>query len=133
MWKGRWSPTVFKFSSNWKELSTLKLSLLRIRDEDPQGVRGTTIFYFTDNSTTYWIAASESSGSPGLHQLIEEICLLELELDYSLQVVHVPGLIIIDQGTDGLSCGIWMSALQGLQDSDRLTQAIFEPLCFDKQ
>jgi hypothetical protein len=81
MWKGRWSPTVFKFSSNWKELSTLKLSLLRIHDEDPQGVRGTTVFYFTYNSTTYWIAASESSGSPGLHQLIEEIRLLELELD----------------------------------------------------
>jgi hypothetical protein len=25
-----------------------------------------------------------------------------------------------------------MSALQGLQDSDRLTQDVFEPLCFDK-
>jgi hypothetical protein len=131
MWKGRWSPTVFKFSSNWKELSTLKLSLLRIRDEDAQGIRGTTVFYFTDNSTTYWIAASGSSGSPGLHQLIEEIRLLELELECSLQVIHVPGLIMIDQGTDGLSRGIWMSSLQGLMDSDRMTQAIFEPLCFD--
>jgi hypothetical protein len=133
MWKGRWSPAVFKFSSNWKELSTLKLSLLRVRDEDAEGVRGTAVFYFADNSTTYWIAASGSSASPGLHALIEEIRLLELELECSLQVIHVPGLIMIDQGTDGLSRGIWMSALQGLQDSDRLTQAIFEPLCFDKQ
>jgi hypothetical protein len=131
MWKGRWSVSVFKFSSNWKELSTLKLSLLQIRDDDVEAVRGTTVFYFTDNSTTYWIAVSGSSGSPGLHALIEEIRLLELELDCSLQVIHVPGLIMIDQGTDGLSRGIWMSALQGLADSERLTQAVFEPLCFD--
>jgi hypothetical protein len=117
MCQGRWSPFVLKFSSNWKELSTLKLSLLRIREEDAESVRGTTVFYFTDNSTSYWIAASGSSSSPGLHQLIEEIRLLELELECSLQAVHVPGLIMIDQGTDGLSRGIWMSALQGLEDS----------------
>jgi hypothetical protein len=80
MWKGRWSPFVFKFSSNWKELSTLKLSLLWIREDDAKAVRGTTVFYFTDNSTSYWIAASGSSASPGLHKLIEEIRLLELEL-----------------------------------------------------
>jgi hypothetical protein len=133
MWKGRWSPVVFKFSSNWKELSTLKLSLIRLRNEDAQGIQGTTVFYFTDNSTTYWILASGSSGIPALHKLIEGIRLLELELDGSLQVIHVPGVIMIDQGTDGLSRGIWMSALQGLQDSDRLTQAIFEPLCFDPE
>jgi hypothetical protein len=131
MWKGRWSPCVFKFSSNWKELSTLKLSLLRIKEEDAAAIRGTTVFYFTDNSTSYWIAASGSSPSPGLHKLIEEIRLLELELDCSLQVVHVPGLCMIGQGTDGLSRGIWMSALQGLEDSGRLTQAVFEPLQFD--
>ena len=131
MWKGRWSPCVFKFSSNWKELSTLKLSLLRIQEEDANAVRGTTVFYFTDNSTSYWIASSGSSSSPGLHKLIEEIRLLELKLGCSLQVVHVPGLCMIDQGTDGLSRGIWMSALQGLEDSGRLTQAVFEPLSFD--
>jgi hypothetical protein len=131
MWKGRWSPCVFKFSSNWKELSTLKLSLLRILEEDADAVQGTTVFYFTDNSTSYWIAASGSSSIPSLHKLIEEIRMLELKLECSLQVVHVPGLCMIDQGTDGLSRGIWMTALQGLEDSGRLTQAVFEPLCFD--
>jgi hypothetical protein len=132
MWKGRWSPFVFKFSSNWKELSTLKLSLLQIREDDAEAVRGATVFYFADNSTSCWIAASGSSSSPGLHKLIEEIRLLELELECSLQVIHVPGLIMIDQGTDGLSRGIWMSAPQGLEDSGRLTQAVFEPLRFDR-
>ena len=131
MWKGKWSPAVFHFSSNWKELSTLKLSLLQIRDEDPDAVQGTTVFYFTDNSTTYWISSSGSSASPALHRLIEEIRLLELELTCTLQVIHVPGLLMIDQGTDGLSRGIWMSALQGLQDSHELTQAVFDPLRFD--
>jgi hypothetical protein len=127
MWKGRWLPIVFKFSSNWKELLMLKLSLICIRHKDSQGIHGATIFCFTDNSTTYWIAASGSSGSPGLHKLIEEISLLKLgfELECSLQVIHVPGMIVIDQGTDGLSRGIWTSSLQGLQDSNCLTQAIF--------
>ena len=131
MWKGRWSPFVYKFSSNWKELSTLKLSLLQIKKEDSESIRGTAVFYFTDNSTSYWIAASGSSGSPGLHTLIEDIRLLELELGCSLHVVHVPGIIMIDQGTDGLSRGIWMSPLQGLQDSGLMTQAVFAPLPFD--
>jgi hypothetical protein len=127
MWKGKWSPAVFLFSSNWKELSTLKLSLIQIQDEDPTAVQSTTVFYFTDNSTTYWIALSESSTSPGLHKLIEAIRLLELELQCTLQGIHVPGIIMIDQGTDGLSCGIWMSALQGLEDSHDLTRAVCEP------
>ena len=43
--------------------------------------------------------------SPGLHRLIKEIHLLELELECCLQVIHVPGLIMIDQGTDGLIRG----------------------------
>jgi hypothetical protein len=141
MCKGRWSPFVFKFSYNWKELLTLKLSLLPVREDDAEAVRGATIFYFADNSTSHWIffyfadnstshwiAASGSSASPGLHKLIEEIRLLELELDCSLQAIHVPGLIMTDQGTDGLNRGIWMSALQGLADSGLLAQ----PLHFDR-
>jgi hypothetical protein len=93
MWKGKWHPAVFHFSSNWKELATLKLSLLHIMREGYEDVKGTTIFYFTDNSSVYWIATSGSSPSPGLHALIEEIRLLELDLDCSLQVIHVPGLL----------------------------------------
>jgi hypothetical protein len=131
MWKGKWSPVVYKFSSNWKELSTLKLTLLNLRKEAPAEVAGTTVFYFTDNSTTYWIASSGSSPSPPLHALIEEIRLLEMELDCCLQVVHVPGVVMIDQGTDGLSRGIWASPFHGLTDSLVLTRAIFDPLVFD--
>jgi hypothetical protein len=53
MWKGKWHPCVHQFSSNWKELETLKLTLERLLDEDPNHVRGTAVFYFTDNSTVY--------------------------------------------------------------------------------
>jgi hypothetical protein len=131
MWKGKWSPLVYHFSSNWKELQTLNLTLKRIEEDDPKAVRGTTVFYFTDNSTTYWIAASGSSKSPGLHALIEEIRTRELRLGCFLEVIHVPGIVMIQQGADALSRGIWISPLQGLMDPRRITQAVFDPLPFD--
>jgi hypothetical protein len=57
MWKDKWSPLVCHFSSNWKELQTLSLTLQHIEEVDPIAVRGTTVFYFHDTSTTYCIAA----------------------------------------------------------------------------
>jgi hypothetical protein len=128
MWMGQWSVVVYKFSSNWKELETLRLTMATLLQQDRSLLEGTTIFYFTDNMAVYWIASSGSSPAPGLHTLIEEIRLMELELACSLQVVHVPGIIMINQGTDGLSRGIWMSALHLLADQRTLTRAIFDPL-----
>jgi hypothetical protein len=64
MWKGRWSPIVYTFSSNWKELSTLKLSLRRIKEEDAEYIRGTAVFYFTDNFPSYWIAGQRVLREP---------------------------------------------------------------------
>jgi hypothetical protein len=132
MWLGKWHPYVYQFSSNWKELATLKQTLIRIkRDRGRKTVQGTVVFYFTDNSGVYWIAAAGSSRAAHLHRLIVEIRLLEIELDCFLQVIHVPGLVLIEQGTDGLSRGIWMSALHSLRDEARLLQAIFDPVTFD--
>lgn len=128
MWMGQWSPIVYSYSSNWKELKTLLLTLRRLKDTDRSAALGTTVFYFTDNSTTYWIAASGSSSSPGLHALIEEIRLLELELQCRLQVIHVPGVAMIHQGTDGLSRGVWSTVLHELPDQSQLTASVFEPL-----
>lgn len=127
MWMGQWSPTVCTFSSNWKELKTLLLALQHLWGCKCR-VQGATIFYFTDNMTTCWIAASGSSRSPGLHSLIEEIRSLELELGCSLQVIHVPGVAMMQQGTDGLSRGVWATILHELEDQSQLTAAIFEPL-----
>jgi hypothetical protein len=111
MWKGKCVPVVYDFSSNWKELATLKLSLEAILDAGKGVIRGTTIFYFTDNSTTYWISASGSSPSPRLHKLILKIRMLELKLGIQLEVIHLPGFIMLCQGTDSLGQGIWMTLL----------------------
>ena len=128
MWMGTWAPVVYRFSSNWKELKTLALTLEHVLATDPESVRGATVFYFTDNSTVYWIAAAGASHSPGLHALIERIRELELRLGCMLQVVHVPGVVMIRQGTDGLSRGIWASPFHDLYEPRWVNQMVFEPL-----
>ena len=131
MWSGTWHPVVYSFSSNWKELATLRESLRRLLEHRPPEIEGSTVFYFTDNSTTYYIAASGSSPHPRLHDLISDIRLLELQLAVVLEVIHVPGLVMIEQGTDGLSRGIWMSGLHSFMDERRLLQGIFDPVTYD--
>jgi hypothetical protein len=114
-------------------LQTLNLTLQCLEEDDPESIKGTTVFYFTDNSTTYWIGASGSSRNPVLHALIEEIRTREIRLGCFLEVIHVPGLIMIQQGTDALSRGIWNSPFQGLMDPARITQAVFDPFPFDPE
>jgi hypothetical protein len=89
----------------------LNLTLQRIEEDDP-----IVVFYFTDNSTTYLIAASGSFKSSGLHNLIEENQTQELQLGCYLEGIQVPGTTIIQQGADPLSKGLWISPLQGLMD-----------------
>ena len=128
LWMGQWSPTVYSHSSNWKELKTLLLTLQHLATLDGDPVRGATVFYFTDNSATYYVASAGSSTSPGLHDLVEKIQLLSLELGCFLQVVHVPGLVMIQQGTDGLSRGVWVSSYHHPVDHRLLNAAVFAPL-----
>ena len=103
-WMGTWSPHVGSFSSNWKELRTL-LEMLR-REDGKARLRHGILFYFTDNLVTYYIVQSGSSTSPELHKLIREIKRLENRLECQVEVVHVPGRLMICQGADGLSRGI---------------------------
>ena len=128
MWMGQWAPHVFKFSSNWKELKTLGLTLQNLLSMDPNSYRGTTVFYFTDNSATYWVCQKGSSSSEGLHALTAEILDLAWRMEIELQVVHVPGRIMIVQGTDGLSRGVWANPLHALKDPQELHQAVFSPI-----
>jgi len=106
-WMGLWEPQVFHFSSNWKELRTLLHTLDRERGNER--LRGCTVFYFTDNMVSYYVAHSGGSSSPELHKLLRQLKQLELELDIHLEVVHVPGRHMIDQQTDGLSRGLAFS------------------------
>lgn len=128
MWMGTWSGYVFHHTSNWKELMTLGLTLRHLADLQRAGttdVRGCSVFYFTDNEVTYWISQNSSAKNPRNQALIEDIRLLELELDVELHVVHVPGVVMIAQGTDGLSRGVWMTPLHPLQDQLSFTGRVF--------
>jgi hypothetical protein len=109
IWMGTWSPHVKIYDSNWRELRTLLGTLERIQQEQSSYVRGGTLFYFTDNSSVYFIVKGGSSRSPELHKLARRIKELEIELGCRLEPIHVPGLLMIDEGTDGLSRGMWLA------------------------
>ncbi len=130
MWMGQWAPFIMRCSSNWKELKTLHVTLQQAAASYATSVRGTTLFYFTDNSGTYWIGNKGSSRVSALHKLIQEIKLLELTLGIDLQVVHVPGTAMIEQSTDGLSRGIWATELHTCVDQKALTASVFAPVPF---
>ena len=128
MWKGKWLPCIHHYSSNWKELSTLRLTLENLVQEGTSTVQGSTLFYFTDNSTTYWISSNGSSKNSKLHLTLEQIRSLEVKLGCHLNVVHVPGLLMIQEGTDGLSRGIWINPWHETISRDQLLSHIFSPL-----
>ena len=132
MWKGKWHPCVHHYSSNWKELNTLKVSLDRMLETQAPGLQGCTLFYFTDNSTTYWICANGSSKNPTLHGVLEDIRSMEVKLGCHLVVIHVPGLIMIQEGTDGLSRGLWITPWHNQLDRKTLLSNIFAPLPFNE-
>jgi hypothetical protein len=69
------------------------------------------MFYFTDNLVSYYVLTSGSSTFPGLHTLILQIKTLVLQLQCHLVVIHAPGVVMIQQGTDGLSRGVWATSL----------------------
>jgi hypothetical protein len=89
MWKGTWSPEVHHFTSNHKELATLRLTLENILATAPSAVAYTTLLYFTDNSCTYWICNNGSSREPTLHQELLAIRSLELCLQCHVAVIHI--------------------------------------------
>jgi hypothetical protein len=71
---------------------------------------GATVFYFTDNMTTYYIIMNGSSRGPQLHKLVRASKRLEVLMCCRIEVIHVPGVLMVDEGTDGLSHGLWLSA-----------------------
>jgi hypothetical protein len=109
IWMGTWAPHVQVYDSNWRELRTLLGTLERLLEEKESYVQGGTLFYFTDNSSVYFIIKGGSSKSPELHKLARRIKTLEIELGCRLEPIHVPGLLMIDEGTDGLSRGMWLA------------------------
>lgn len=129
-WMGAWETGILEHSSNWKELRTLALTLERLR-ENKEGrgrIRGSLVFYFTDNMVTYYIVHSGRSKSPALQTQIAYIKDLERELGIRLEPIHVPGKAMILQGTDGLSRGVWISDDHVHRPGPSVTAAVFEPV-----
>ena len=107
LWMGVWGAKAKPRSSNWKEARTVLEALLQ--EKERGRLVDKVVFYFTDNLVSYYIINGGSSRSPGLHQLVLEIKELAAELECYLEVVHVPGTMMIGQGTDGLSRGMWLA------------------------
>ena len=78
---------------------------------------GRPLLYFTDNMVSYDIFRKGTSKSLRLWQLLLDIKVLELSLECIVQVIHVPGTIMISQGTDGLSRGVTMQRLASHQSN----------------
>jgi hypothetical protein len=119
-WMGTWAPIVSHFDSNWRELRTLLWTLERLYDRNPDGHIGGTLFYFTDNLVSYYAVQNGSSSSPALHDLVRQI----KKLGCRVEMVHVPGLLMIEEGTDGLSRGHWISPdrmLRSTLEESRMT------------
>jgi hypothetical protein len=109
IWMGTWAPHVTHHDSNWKELRTLLWTMERFAKRPHSRVRGGTLFYFTDNSSVYFIIKGGSSKNCELHRLAREIKMMEIKLGCRLEPIHVPGVLMIDEGTDGLSRGMWLA------------------------
>ncbi len=107
LWMGVWKIGAKPNSSNWKELRTILESLRQERTKNR--VRGCTVFYMTDNLVSYYVIRNGGSRIASLHSLVMELKELERELGCRLEVVHVPGTLMITQGTDGLSRGLWFA------------------------
>jgi hypothetical protein len=125
MWMGTWAAHVHSFSSNWRELKTLELTLQRESSRTDTRSRNTTVFYFTDNLVTYFVVNNGSARNPRLQKLIYSIKALEQELGCFLEVVHIPGTTIIAQGSDDLSRGLWLSTRRDHVPIQQLIPALF--------
>jgi hypothetical protein len=120
---GVWTAKAKANSSNWKEATTILHSLRRHRGTSR--LRGATVFYITDNLVSYYIVNNRSSRISSLQQIVEEINLEVAEQGCRLEVVHAPGDLMIVQGTDGQSRGIWVAPERR---PEGVNQALFEPV-----
>ena len=117
VWKGVWSPQAATFTSNWKEMRTLLQTLEHEKSTNGIRVKGRRLLYFTDNMVLYDVFRKGTSKSTPLWRLLLRIKLLELQLECFLQVIHVPGTSTILQGTDSLSRGVNMQALNSYKSN----------------
>jgi hypothetical protein len=129
-WMGTLTIRATDHTTNWKELCTL-VKVLRQEPAVNSQFREHTLFYFTDNMVTYNVVHKGSSKPAKLRALVQDLKRLELLHGCQLEVIHVPGDVLIDKGTDSLSYGIWNTALQVPHHFP--VAELFEPFVLDQQ
>ena len=107
-WQGVWSQ--YFGDSNWRELRTVAHGMERILADPNKKVEGTTILAILDNLVSYYVLHNGCSKNPALNELVRYVKNLERQLKCRLEPIHFPGTVLIQQGTDGLSRGVWMMA-----------------------
>jgi hypothetical protein len=100
---GVWGKDVSGKSSNYRELRNLVDSLEEMSKE--QKLRGTEVYFFTDNSTAENAFFKGSSTSRLLHDLVTRLRKFEMDEGCKIILVHVSGERMKLQGSDGLSRG----------------------------
>ena len=90
-------------SSNYRELRNLVETLERLGELGE--LVGREVFLFTDNAVSESVAAKGSSASPKLYDLVVRLYRLEMKYLCKIEMIHVAGTRMIEQGTDGLSRG----------------------------
>ena len=112
------------FSSNYKELVSIKIAILRqLRVFRRYGTclcHGRTLLHFTDNSVSANILRTGSSTSPDLAREARTILEATMEMNAVLITIHTSGKRMIAQGTDGLS----RDARRGQIDADQWKLAL---------
>lgn len=110
VWMGSWNPLFPGSTSNWKEMRTL-VQVLEIEPLGSSRFQGQRLYYCTDNSVTHDSVLNGSSKSPKLHKLVMRLKVVELQHNYVLVVIRIPGVAMIGGGTDGQSREVWANAL----------------------
>ena len=103
----------------------LQLTLHRESQREDTRSINTTVFYFTDKLVTYYVVNNGSARNPRLQALIYQKA-LEHSLGCFLEVVHIPGTTIIQQGSDDLSRGLWLSPHRNHIPIQQLLPALFD-------
>jgi hypothetical protein len=77
-----------------------------------------------------WSITAAPPVAPALHKLVRNIKLLEIQLGCQAKLIHVPGKLMIVQGTNGLTRGMWISPDCLLCSSMEESRLTLEPAPF---
>ena len=99
---------------NYCELNNL---VDTVEEESKAGyLQGLELWLFTDNSTAKSCFHKGGLSSRHLHDLVLRLRKLELDMRFTLYVVHVAGTRLIAQGTGGLSRGVLLDGVMSGED-----------------